>query len=296
MRIRLAIVVVLLLGACGPETVRATGAPGTTRPAVPILATSSIPTATATAVRTPAANTTPIATATTTPKATATASATPTAAGNPVLGACASESSLRSQPASTTVPLLVSNNAGARRDLSSLDAIGRRVFAKALAAGESYTQTARIGEVWVVTEPGGGCVAVYPVVAPALLIVSATRNTLLPLYAIRGRVTDARSGGALPGQTVFIWNPDESSCAIIGGSGAPGYVVSAITATDGTYGVFVTAGDYKVRVRTAPVGSVTYAPQWWRGKPATTAGQCAAADVITMNADLIAIDFVLQPE
>lgn len=187
------------------------------------------------------------------------------------------------------------NDAGARRDLSALDGNGRRFLARSLAPGDSYTQTTRIGEVYVVTEPGGGCVAVYPVVAAALLIASPTRNSLIPLYAIRGHVTDARSGGALGGQTVFIWKPDESACAIIGGSSSPGYVVSSITATDGTYGVYVTAGDYKVRVRTAAAGQ-TYAPQWWRGKPASTAGQCAAADVISVNTDLLAIDFALQPQ
>ena len=161
-----------------------------------------------------------------------------------------------------------------------------------MANGESYTQTTRVGEVWVVSVPGGGCVAVYPVVAPALLIVSATRNSLIPLYAIRGRVTDARSAGALGGQTVTVWKPDDVSCA----TGAPGGIVSAITAQDGTYGVHVTAGDYKVRVRTVAVAGVAYAPQWWRGKPASTAGQCAAADVISLTADLLAIDFTLQPE
>ncbi|MDQ2953214.1 MAG: hypothetical protein M3R54_13230 [Chloroflexota bacterium] len=203
---------------------------------------------------------------------------------------------MRAQPADSTGPLLVVNDTGARRDLSSLDANGKRVFARSLAPGASFTQATRSGEVWVITDPAGGCVAVYPVVAAALLIVSPSRNSLVPLYAIRGRATDARSGASLGGQTVFVWQPDEASCAVIGGSGSPGYVVSSITALDGTYSVYVTAGDYKVRVRTSPVGGITYAPQWWRGKPASTAGECAAADVVTLTADLLAIDFTLQPQ
>jgi hypothetical protein len=180
--------------------------------------------------------------------------------------------------------------------VSSLDAEGRRILSRVLASGETYTQTASIGDVWVVTEPGGGCVAVVPVVAPALLIVSATRNSLVPLYAIRGRITDARTGNGLPGQTIFVWLSDESSCAVIGGATSPGYVVSAITAADGTYAVYVTAGDYKVRVRTTSVGGVMYPPRWWRDKPASSAGQCAAADVLEVSVDASAIDFVLIPE
>jgi hypothetical protein len=188
----------------------------------------------------------------------------------------------------------VSNNSGARLDLSSLDAQGRRVPSTTLALGESYTQAAHVADVWVVSAPGGGCVAVYAVVAPALMILSAARTSLLPLYAIRGRVTDAQTGGPLSGQSVFIWTSDESSCAIIGGAGSPGYVVSSITAPDGTYGVYVTAGDYKVRIRTAPVGGIAYTPQWWRSKPALTSAQCIAADVIPVSADATAIDFGLQ--
>jgi len=105
-------------------------------------------------------------------------------------------------------------------------------------------------------------------------------------------VIDASSGAPLAGQSIFIWQPDESSCAIIGGSGSPGYVVSSITASDGTYLVHVTAGDYKVRVRTAPVGGIAYAPQWWRNKPASTAAQCAAADVVSVGDEMV-IDFAL---
>ena len=161
-------------------------------------------------------------------------------------------------------------------------------------SGETYTQTAHAGEVWVVSDAGGACVAIQTVVAPALLILSASRVSQVPLYAIRGRVTDAQTGAPLAGQSVFIWMPDESSCAIIGGSGSPGYVVSSITAPDGTYGVFVTRGDYKVRIRTAPVNGVTYGPRWWRDKPASTAAQCAAADIIQVSADATAIDFALQ--
>ena len=299
MRILAALLVIAAVTSCGPETVRATGAPVTAAPAATTPASTTPP-----ATRTPAATATPNVTATTstspaasaTPLATAAPGPSASPAETPVLGSCASELALRSQPSSGTAPLLLVNNAGARRDLLSLDANGKRVFAKSLGSGESYTQTTRVGEVWLVADPGGGCVAIYRVVAPALLIVATARNSLIPLYAIRGRVTDARSGAPLPGQTMFVWQPDEASCAIIGGSGAPGYVVSSITAPDGTYGVYVTVGDYKVRVRTAAVTGVNYAPQWWRGKPASTAGQCAAADVITLNADLLAIDFALQPE
>jgi hypothetical protein len=167
------------------------------------------------------------------------------------------------------------------------------VLAKTLASGESYTQAAHVGEVWVVSDAGGACVAIQTIVAPALLILSAGRASLLPLFAMRGRVTDAQTGIPLGGQSVFIWTADESSCAIIGGVGSPGYVVSSITAPDGTYGVYVTAGDYKVRVRTSPVGGFTYTPQWWRDKPALTSAHCVAADVIPVNADATAIDFAL---
>lgn len=190
------------------------------------------------------------------------------------------------------LPLVFVNNTGARRDVSALDGQGRRMPARTIASGDSYTATAYPGEVWVVADARGTCVAIQTVAVPTLVILSATRTSLVELYAIRGRVIDAASGDPLSGQSIFIWNPDESACAIIGGSGSPGYVVSTITAPDGSYVVHVTAGDYKVRVRTAPVGGVGYAPQWWRNKPASTAAQCAAADIVAVN-DVTVIDFAL---
>ncbi|MFL5271686.1 MAG: hypothetical protein ACJ79E_06450 [Anaeromyxobacteraceae bacterium] len=189
-------------------------------------------------------------------------------------------------------PVVFVNDTGVRRDVIALDDRGKRMPGRSVSTGTSYTANAYPGEVWVVTDPGGNCTAIQTVVAPTLVILSATRTSLVRLYAIRGSVTDASSGAPLAGQSIFIWQPDESSCAIIGGSGSPGYVVSSITGPDGTYLVHVTAGDYKVRVRTAPVAGVAYAPQWWRNKPASTAAQCAAADVVSVGDEMV-IDFAL---
>jgi hypothetical protein len=165
------------------------------------------------------------------------------------------------------------------------------VLARSLASGTSYTQTAHVGDVWIVST-GGACVALYRVTAAALLITAAQRQSLIPLYAIRGIVTDARTGAALPGQTVFIWQPEESACSVLGGTESPGYVVSSTTGADGRYGVYVTPGDYKIRVR----ATSGYAPQWWSRKPANTAGQCAAADVVSVTGDTFQLDFPLQPQ
>jgi hypothetical protein len=200
---------------------------------------------------------------------------------------------MRPQPTAATVPLVFSNESGARREISSLDAQGRRVPARTLEAGQSYTQTANIGAVWLVSA-GGACVAITAVVAPALVIVSAGRTSLIPLFAIRGRVTDARSGSPLSAQTVYIWKADDASCAVVGGAGSPGYVVSSISSPAGGYEVYVTAGDYKVRVATSPVGGVSFRPQWWKGKVAGPGAQCLAADVLKATADQTGIDFALQ--
>jgi hypothetical protein len=132
------------------------------------------------------------------------------------------------------------------------------------------------------------------VVAAALIIVAASRTSVIPLYAIRGRVTDARSGNPLPSQTVYIWSPDDASCAVVGGSGSPGYVVSAISAPDGTYGVYVTPGEYKARIATSAVGGIAYAPQWWRNRAGGAGAPCVAADVLKVNADATGVDFSLQ--
>jgi hypothetical protein len=202
---------------------------------------------------------------------------------------------MRSQPGASTVQLLVVNDAGMRLDVSVLDGQGKRVPKRTLQAGESYAQQAGAGDVWVVTDANGGCVAIHTAVASALLIVSSGRNSVLPLYAVRGRVTDGRSGTGLPGQTVYVWKADDGSCAVIGGSGSPGNVVSAITAPDGTYAMYVSPGDYKVRIATTPVAGVSYAAQWWRGKPSGPDSACRAADVTKVTADTTA-DFALQPQ
>jgi hypothetical protein len=187
------------------------------------------------------------------------------------------------------VPLVFRNQSGATLEYLSLDAQGRRVLARSLGSG-SYTQQARIGDVWIASR-GGTCVALYRVTAAALLISSAQRQSLIPLYAIAGIVTDTRSGAALSGQTVFVWQPEDSACAIIGGSESPGAVVSSTTGTDGKYQVWVTPGDYKIRLR----GS-GYASQWWSGKPASTSGDCAAADVVSVTGDTFQVNFRLSAQ
>jgi hypothetical protein len=179
--------------------------------------------------------------------------------------------------------------------VSVLDGQGKRVPKRTLQPGESYAQQAGAGDVWVVTDANGGCVTVHTAVASALLIVSPGRNSIVPLYAIRGRVTDARSGAGLGSQNVYVWQPDDASCAAVGGAGSPGHVVGSITAPDGTYAMYVSPGDYKVRVATTPVGGVGYAPQWWRGKPSGADSACRAADIAKVAADTTA-DFALQPQ
>jgi hypothetical protein len=277
MRALFAIVAILTIASCAPAT-----APATATPSRASATTSTAPAA-------PSTNTGPATAAPARPTTPAT-----TAAASPALGECASEPSMRTQifVVDARVPLVFVNNTGARRDVAALDEQGKRLPARTVVASESYTADAFPGQVWVVVDARGTCTAIQTVVAPTLVILSAARTALIPLYAIRGTVTDASTHAPLAGQTIFVWQPDESACAIIGGTGSSGYVVSSITATDGTYLVHVTAGDYKVRVRTAPVSGIGYAPQWWRNKPASTAGECAAADVVSVK-DATVIDFAL---
>ena len=202
---------------------------------------------------------------------------------------------MRPQPGTTTVQLLFINSAGMRLDVSVLDGQGKRLPKRTLQSGESYAQQGGAGDVWVVSDANGGCITVHTAVANALVIVSPGRNTVLPLYAVRGRVTDARSGAGLPGQNVYVWKADDASCAVIGGSGSPGQVVTSITAPDGTYAMYVSPGDYKVRVATTAVGGVSYAAQWWRNKAGGPDAACRAADVANIAADMTA-DFALQPQ
>ena len=76
------------------------------------------------------------------------------------------------------------------------------------------------------------------------------------------------------------------------GSESPGSVVSSVTGADGTYRVHVSPGDYKIRVR----ATSGYASQWWSGKRASTVGDCAAADVISVTGDTFNVSFALQPQ
>jgi hypothetical protein len=279
-RALVALAAILTLLSCGPETAPATATPS--RAAV------------TTASATPSTNTGPATSASRTTAPATTSAPTAVAGASPALAECASEPSMRSQAIAVDahLPLVFLNDTGVRRDVVALDDQGKRMRARSVSAGMSYTAIAYPGEVWVVTDAGGTCTAIQTVVAPTYVILSAARTSLVRLYAIRGSITDASSGSPLAGQSIFIWQPDESACAIIGGSGSPGYVVSSITAPDGTYLVYVTAGDYKVRVRTAPVNGTEYAPQWWRNKPASTAAQCAAADIVSVN-DGTVVDFAL---
>ena len=262
-------------------------------------ATTAAPTATAARTTTPpgptatstASATTAPPTASSSPARTTAASPTPPpATGAATLGSCADEATARPGTPGPAVPVVFSNQSGATLDYLSLDASGRRVLARSLSTG-SYTQQAHIGDVWIASR-GGTCVALYRVTAAALLISSATRQSLIPLYAIAGIITDARTGAALSGQTVFIWQPEESACSIIGGSESPGYVVSSTTGPDGTYQVYVSPGDYKIRVR----ATAGHASQWWSGKSAITAGDCAAADVVTVTGDTFQVNFRLPPQ
>lgn len=263
--------------------------------------TSSVtPTATRTAATTSApptaAGTTPPPTPTSSVR-TATPAPTPTGTPQgphdngtpPGLGACADEGAVRPSGAGASVPIVFSNQSGSTLDYLSLDAQGRRVLARSLGGG-SYTQTAHVGDVWIVSR-AGTCVALYSVTAAALLISQPTRQSLIPLYAIAGIISDGR-GSALSGQTVFIWQPEESACSVLGGSESPGYVVSSITGPDGRFIVYVTPGSYKIRVR----ATTGYASQWWSGKPAGSAGQCAAADVVTVTGDTLQVNFTLPPQ
>jgi hypothetical protein len=187
-----------------------------------------------------------------------------------------------------TVPIVFSNQSGATRQYFSLDTQGARALTRALASGTSYTQTARLGDVWVVAS-GTTCIALYRVTAAALVISSVQRQSIVPLYEIAGIVSDARTGAAVSGQTAFIWQPEDSACAVIGGTESPGYVVSSTTGTDGKYSVFVSPGDYKIRLRAAG----GYVSQWW-GETATTRGQCTGALVVTIDGDAFNVNFALQ--
>jgi len=270
--------------------------PRTSAPATTAAVASPSPARTATTAPSP----TPVPSvppASASPSASATPGSSPTLAppprAAPALGSCADEATARPQQtsATVTVPIVFSNQSGATRQYFSLDAQGARVLTRALVSGTSYTQTARLGDVWVVAS-GATCVALYRVTAAALVISSAQRQSVVPLYEIAGIVTDARTGAALSGQTVFIWQPEESACSVLGGAESSGYVVSSITGADGKYSMFVSSGDYKIRVR----ATAGHASQWWSLKPALTAGHCAAADVVSITGDTFQVNFPLQPQ
>jgi hypothetical protein len=135
--------------------------------------------------------------------------------------------------------------------------------------------------VWVVSA-GGNCVALYRVTAAALLISQAARQSLVPLYAIAGIVTNARTSSALSGQTVAIWQPEASACASESGA-----VVTSVTGADGTYRVWVSPGTYKIRVR----ASAGYVPQWWSSRL-----DCASATAVEITGDTFQVNFQLQPQ
>ncbi len=179
------------------------------------------------------------------------------------------------------MPIVFSNQSGGQRDVLSLDAQGRRVLARSLSNGTSYTQSAHVGDVWIVSA-GGACVGLYRVTAAALFISQASRQSLIPLYAIAGIVTNARTGSALSGQTVAIWQPETSACASEAGA-----VVSSITGADGTYRVWVSPGSYKIRVR----ASAGYVPQWWSSRL-----DCASATAVSIDGDTLQVNFQLQPQ
>ena len=264
----------------------------TSSPPSPGASATSSPTPTRTAVPSspapPSQTPRPSATASA-PNPTATpAPATPPAAGGPAtLGSCTDEATTRPATAGPAVPVVFTNQSGATLDYLSLDAQGRRVLARSLASG-SYTQQAHVGDVWIASR-GGTCVALYRVTAAALLISSAQRQSLVPLYVIAGIVSDASTGAALSGQTVFVWQPEDSACAVIGGTESPGYIVSSITGPDGKYAVYVTPGDYKIRLR----ATAGYVSQWW-GETATTRGQCTGALVVTIDGDAFNVSFALR--
>ena len=295
MRRALVLVAVLAFAAC-EETTRIQSSPSV-RPSE-IVAPTARATTTATATTAPSA--TPTRTATTAPTTAAgspspspvtTSAPSPSPAPTtttpqgaaPALGSCADEGRLRPELVApdATVPIVFSNQSGGQRDVLSLDAQGRRVLARSLASGTSYTQTAHIGDVWVMST-GGSCVALYRVTAAALVISQASRQSIVPLYAIAGIITDARTGNAASGQTVTIWQPEASACASEAGA-----VVSSITGGDGTYRVWVTPGTYKIRVRT----TAAYAPQWWSSRL-----DCASATAVDVTGDTFQVSFRLQPQ
>jgi hypothetical protein len=296
MRRALVLFVVLVLAACEETTrlepspsgrpseivaptARAT-TPAPTTPAPTTAAPSPSPTRTTTPPPTASSSPAPTTTTPASSPSPAPTAATPPGAA-PVLGACADEPGARPAAPGATVPIVFSNQSGGARDVLSLDAQGRRVLARSLANGAQYTQSARVGDVWIVSA-GGACVALYRVTAAALLISQASRQSLVPLYAIAGIVTNARTGAALSGQTVTIWQPDASACASEAGA-----VVSSITGADGTYRVWVTPGSYKIRVR----ASAGYVPQWWSSRL-----DCASATAVAIDGDTFQVNFSLQPQ
>src|SRR3954470_23926198 len=258
--------------ACDEQTRVVGASPSVLRTATtagPPTSSAATPAPSATASRAASASPAPSATGSPRPSPSTTAlptvavpSPSPTpATGDATLGSCGEEGGARPATPGPAVPVVFSNQSGSTLEYLSLDAQGRRVLARSLGTG-SYTQNAHVGDVWIVSR-GGTCVALYRVTAAALLISQSARQSVIPLYAIAGIISDAR-GNALAGQTVFIWQPEETACSVLGGSESPGYVVSSTTGPEGRYLMYVSPGSYKIRVRATP----GYGSQWWSGKPA----------------------------
>ena len=123
-----------------------------------------------------------------------------------------------------------------------------------------------------------------------LLVVSGDRPSidaaLIPAVFVRGRVTDAVDGHALPGINVSAQDASVACCQFLGG---------ATTDNLGTYSMIVPAGSSaKVEFNVFNPAPGRYGGQWYNNKPTFTDATriSAAADVSGIDAHLVTGFFV----